>query len=271
MHCHSSHPITRLRAATMGQGMAQLEPTTNFSMILTDQHSSMVQYVQQKIPTRLEKLPSPEKISAQQGRAVGMHPLRSWGSRRELLSSKRLIERVTAQNPTRVPSLKDLTQQLGVSTSRVFPGALLYSKKLSVQRAYSKRILGLPSLTPVALMAWIEEIRARPTLHSPPDSRVGLSPNLQKQTMGRQDTSGFITPGILMPMINEAIEDFMTSRMNQPKATGVSGHDLIGLDPLDGMPFGLIDKPVLCRSRVDFQSTSDTHGPKARQDFYTYD
>jgi 3-hydroxybutyryl-CoA dehydrogenase len=129
------------------------------------------------------------------------------------------------------------------------PGIILASNTSSISitriAAATKRpaqVIGMHFMNPVPLMKLVEVVRGHATSDDTFDTTVELAVNLKKTPVAANDSPGFISNRILLPMINEAvfalfegvgtaeaIDSVMKLGMNHPMGP-LSLADLIGLD-----------------------------------------
>jgi 3-hydroxybutyryl-CoA dehydrogenase len=129
------------------------------------------------------------------------------------------------------------------------PGIILASNtsSISITRIASAtkrpaQVIGMHFMNPVPLMKLVEVVRGHATSDETFDTTVELAVNLKKTPVAANDSPGFISNRILLPMINEAvfalyegvgtaeaIDSVMKLGMNHPMGP-LTLADLIGLD-----------------------------------------
>jgi 3-hydroxybutyryl-CoA dehydrogenase len=129
------------------------------------------------------------------------------------------------------------------------PGIILASNTSSISitriAAATKRpaqVIGMHFMNPVPLMKLVEVVRGHVTSDDTFETTVELAVNLKKTPVAANDSPGFISNRILLPMINEAIfslyegvgtaeaiDSVMKLGMNHPMGP-LALADLIGLD-----------------------------------------
>jgi 3-hydroxybutyryl-CoA dehydrogenase len=129
------------------------------------------------------------------------------------------------------------------------PGIILASNtsSISITRIASAtkrpaQVIGMHFMNPVPLMKLVEVVRGHATSNDTFDTTVELAVNLKKTPVAANDSPGFISNRILLPMINEAvfalyegvgtaeaIDSVMKLGMNHPMGP-LALADLIGLD-----------------------------------------
>lgn len=233
--------IAVIGAGAMGNGIAQVSATSGFHTTLIDISPEALERAKESIRQSVEKLYSKGKLTdvarhnALQGMIIGTDL--ALAAQADLI-----IEAISEDKPLKLK----LFAELDVLAK---PSALIASNTSSISitslAAATKRpsqVIGLHFMNPVPIMPLVELIRGLDT--SAETVAVGLEVcrAMGKTVYEANDSPGFISNRVLMPMINEAIfclmegvgtaeaiDGVMKLGMNHPMGP-LTLADFIGLD-----------------------------------------
>src|SRR5919106_4211200 len=188
----------------MGNGIAQVAARAGYDVIMHDVREEFIERGFAAIGKSLQRDVDKERITAdEKQRIVGrIRSTTDFGSFRE---ASFVIEAVT--------------ENLGVKTE-VFqaldrvtpPDAILASNtssisitKLAAATQRPDKVIGMHFMNPVPVMKLVEVIRGIATSDETYEKVKALSEQLGKTPLDCQDSPGFVSNRVLMPMINEAI------------------------------------------------------------------
>ncbi len=228
-------------AGTMGHGIAQVFATAGYAVVLRDISDEFVKKGIAAIGKNLDRLVAKEKMTAAEkdaalGRIQGVTALEA------LAGVDVAVEAATENLDTKLKIFEDLDRITK-------PGAILASNTSSISITkigkVTKRpgqVIGMHFMNPVPVMKLIEIIRGLQTSDEVYGAIEDLSKKLGKVPVCVNDSPGFVSNRILLPMINEAvftlyegiaspkdIDTVMKLGMNHPMGP-LELADLIGLD-----------------------------------------
>jgi len=272
-------------AGQMGAGIAQVAAMNRFFVILHDISEAYLEGAIQRIEKSLASFLKKERITTKEKDAV-LGRIETGVDLQAFASADYLVEAVIEDQDLKL----DLFRQLDQICK---PGVILASNTSSIPitriAAATKRpaeVIGMHFMNPVPLMKLVEVIRGHATSDRTFDSTMQLAVDLKKTPVAANDSPGFISNRILLPMINEAIfalyegvgtveaiDAVMRLGMNHPMGP-LALADLIGLDTclsiLKVLHEGFGDpkyRPCpLLRKYVD----AGDLGRKTGRGFYTY-
>lgn len=272
-------------AGQMGAGIAQVAAMNGFSVILN--------YVSEaRLKARIEKIEKSLLSFLKNGRITEKEKGAALGriqTTREIETFETadfVVEAVIEDEALKVNLFKQLDKICR-------PGVILATNTSSISitriAAATKRppeVIGMHFMNPVPLMKLVEIIRGLSTSNKTFETTRKLAVRLKKTPVAANDSPGFISNRILLPMINEAvfalyegvgtaeaIDSVMKLGMNHPMGP-LELADLIGLDTclsiLEVLHEGFGDpkyRPCpLLRKYVD----AGDLGRKTGRGFYTY-
>lgn len=228
-------------AGQMGAGIAQVAAMHGFSVLLNDIEETFLQNGIQRIQKSLSSLAKKQRISEQEkDKALGR--IQTTLDMQAFEDADYVVEAVIEN-----ASLK--LEVFGRLDTICRPETILASNTSSIPitriAAATKRpakVIGMHFMNPVPLMKLVEIIRGLATSDDTFDATKDLAVALKKTPVAANDSPGFISNRILMPMINEAvfalyenvgtadaIDSVMKLGMNHPMGP-LALADLVGLD-----------------------------------------
>jgi 3-hydroxybutyryl-CoA dehydrogenase len=158
--------------------------------------------------------------------------------------------------------------------------------EIAAQTNRPDRVIGMHFMNPVPVMQLVEVIRGAATSDATTQRVIALAKQLGKTPVEVNDSPGFVSNRVLMPMINEAaycvmegvgtpeaVDTVMKLGMNHPMGP-LALADLIGLDTcvsiLDVLQRGLGDPKYRACPLLRKYVAAGWLGRKAGRGFYTY-
>jgi 3-hydroxybutyryl-CoA dehydrogenase len=272
-------------AGQMGAGIAQVSAMNEFSVILNDISETFLNRGMQSIEKSLSSLSKKGRITEEEKNAA-LGRIETTVELNAFQSADYVVEAVIEDENLKL----DVFRQLDEICQ---PGVILATNTSSIPitriAAATKRpseVIGMHFMNPVPLMKLVEVIRGLSTSDETFETTKQLAIKLKKTPVAANDSPGFISNRILLPMINEAIfalyegvgtaeaiDSVMKLGMNHPMGP-LELADMIGLDTclsiLEVLYEGFGDpkyRPCpLLRKYVD----AGYLGRKTRRGFYTY-
>ncbi len=228
-------------AGTMGNGIAQTAAAAGFSVVMCDVSADFVTLGIANISKSLDRFVKKETMTeAQKSEVLGR--ITSTTDLDDLKDCSLIVEAATESF--------DIKKQIFVKLDSITgPDAILSSNTSSISitkiAAVTKRpdkVIGMHFFNPVPLMKLVEVIRGIATSDETYAKVRELSEKLGKVPVECNDSPGFVSNRVLMPMINEAIfalhegvaakeaiDEIMKLGMNHPMGP-LTLADFIGLD-----------------------------------------
>lgn len=273
-------------AGTMGNGIAQVFAAHGFKVVLNDLNEAALNQGLKTISSSLDRLIKKEAITSEQ-KASTLANITSTTDLKALANVDIVVEAASE----RLEIKADLFRRLDNICK---PEAILASNTSSISLTRIARetkrpdkVVGMHFMNPVPVMKLVEIIRALQTSDDTYQLVEDLSKQISKTPVTVNDSAGFVSNRILMPMINEAIytlyegvataaaiDEIMKLGMAHPMGP-LTLADLIGLDTclsvMEVLHEGLGDdkyRPCpLLRRMVD----AGYLGRKTGRGFYTYE
>jgi 3-hydroxybutyryl-CoA dehydrogenase len=228
-------------SGTMGAGIAQVAARAGFQVVLRDVSEEFLARGLAAIDKSLQRDVDKERLSAEEKQAI-LGRIRSTTYINAFKEAFIVVEAATED--LRIKS--EIFNSLDETTK---PDAILASNtssisitKLGAATRRPDKVIGMHFMNPVPVMKLVEIIRSAATSDQTYQNIHALSEKLGKIPLECQDSPGFISNRVLMPMINEAIfalyegvasresiDGIMKLGMNHPMGP-LALADFIGLD-----------------------------------------
>ena len=225
----------------MGNGIAQVAARAGYDVIMHDVREEFLERGMKAIDKSLQRDVDKERLDAEgkQGIVGRIRTTTEFSAFREVSF---VIEAVTENLAVKTEVFKSLDEVTP-------PHAILASNTSSISitklAAVTKRpdkVIGMHFMNPVPVMKLVEVIRGMATSDETYERVRQLSEKMGKTALDCQDSPGFVSNRVLMPMINEAvfalyegvasresIDGIMKLGMNHPMGP-LTLADFIGLD-----------------------------------------
>ena len=228
-------------AGTMGNGIAQVAARAGYDVIMHDVREEFIERGFAAIGKSLQRDVDKERISAdEKQRIVGR--IRSTTDFASFSDASFVIEAVTENLAVKTEVFKSLDQITPAHTILASNTSSISITKLAAATKRPDKVIGMHFMNPVPVMKLVEVIRGMATSDETYQRVQTLSEKLDKIALECQDSPGFVSNRVLMPMINEAvftlyegvatresIDGIMKLGMNHPMGP-LTLADFIGLD-----------------------------------------
>ena len=228
-------------AGTMGNGVAHVFAQHGWDTALIDVAPDVLARALTTIGANLQRLVKKGAISVQQS-ADTLARITTSTDLHDLRNADLVVEAATEQAETKFKIFRELDRLAP-------PAALLASNTSSISittiAAHTKRpgqVIGMHFMNPVPVMQLVEVVRGMETADATVGKVVEVVEALHKTPVVVNDSPGFVSNSVLMPMINEAVycvmegvatpdavDQIMKLGMNHPVGP-LALADLIGLD-----------------------------------------
>ena len=198
------HKVAVLGAGTMGNGIAHVFARCGFQVILRDVEQRLLDRAMDSIGKNLDREIKKGKVAESErptilGRVL---PATELGA---IAGADFCIEAVPESAELKARVLKEADAALR-------PGAILATNtssisitQLAAATSRPERFVGMHFMNPVPVMALVEVVRGLATSDETFQSTLALCERLGKKSVAVNDSPGFVSNRVLMPLINEAI------------------------------------------------------------------
>ncbi len=197
--------IAVIGGGTMGNGIVHLFAQNGFDVTLVETKKEFADRAIATIDKNLERMLSKEKITKEDkdsalGRITTSLDLNNTVKKIDLM-----IEAV--------PEIFELKKSIFSDADKYAPDHTIFASntssisitKLAAQTNRPERFIGMHFFNPVPVMKLVEVINGLKTSSEVTDAIMTLSEKLGKVPVSANDSPGFVSNRVLMPMINEAI------------------------------------------------------------------
>ncbi|MHB8410465.1 MAG: 3-hydroxybutyryl-CoA dehydrogenase [Candidatus Acidiferrales bacterium] len=274
-----------LGAGTMGNGIAHVFAKAGYSVILRDVDQKSLDRALDTIGKNLDREVKKAKITEADKAAI-LARIKMTTDAKVLASADIAIEAVPEQRELKERVLKEVDAVLR-------PGAILASNTSSIsitalaaKTSRPEQFIGMHFMNPVPVMTLVEVIRGLQTSDETFALTMALCEKLGKKPVAVNDSPGFVSNRVLMPMINEAaytvmegvatpesVDAVMKMGMNHPMGP-LELADFIGLDVcvdiLEVLHAGLGDPKYRACPLLRKMVAAGWLGRKSGRGFYRY-
>ena len=228
-------------AGTMGNGIAQVAARAGYTVVMRDVKDEFLERGMSAIDKSLQRDVDKERLKeAEKQSIIGrISTTTELGALRE---ASFVIEAVTEDLQVKTEVFKTLDQITKPDAILASNTSSISITKLGAATRRPDKVIGMHFMNPVPVMKLVEVIRGIQTSDETYDRVRALSEQMGKTALDCQDSPGFVSNRVLMPMINEAIftlyegvatresiDGIMTLGMNHPMGP-LTLADFIGLD-----------------------------------------
>jgi 3-hydroxybutyryl-CoA dehydrogenase len=228
-------------AGTMGGGIAQVFAQRNYRVLLCDAVPSQLERALSTIKKNLNRDVEKDRINAAE-RDQALANIRVQASLEELKGSALVIEAVSEVFGVKQHVFAELDRLCEQTTILATNTSSISVTQLAGTTKRPDRLIGMHFMNPVPVMKLVEIIRGLQTSEETFLATRSFVEKLDKVPVVVNDSPGFVSNRVLMPMINEAIfcvyenvatpeavDAVMKLGMNHPMGP-LTLADLIGLD-----------------------------------------
>jgi 3-hydroxybutyryl-CoA dehydrogenase len=228
-------------AGTMGNGIAQVAARAGFEVVLRDVTEDLLARGLKAIDKSLQRDVDKERLTPDEKQSI-VGRIRTTTELAGLREAFIVVEAVTENLAVKREVFKALDGMVGDDAILASNTSSISITKLGAVTKRPEQVIGMHFMNPVPVMKLVEIIRGAATTDETYSRVRALTERLGKIPLECQDSPGFISNRVLMPMINEAIfalyegvasresiDGIMKLGMNHPMGP-LTLADFIGLD-----------------------------------------
>jgi len=228
-------------AGTMGNGIAQVAARGGYDVILHDVQEEFLQRGLAAVDKSLQRDVQKERLTVEEKQQI-QGRIRTTTNLASFSEASLVIEAVVENLAIKTEVFKSLDQITPADAILASNTSSISITKLAAATKRPDKVIGMHFMNPVPVMKLVEVIRGMATSDETYERVRALSEKLDKIALDCQDSPGFVSNRVLMPMINEAIfalyegvatresiDGIMKLGMNHPMGP-LTLADFIGLD-----------------------------------------
>jgi 3-hydroxybutyryl-CoA dehydrogenase len=228
-------------AGTMGNGIAQVAARAGFQVVMRDVAEDFLARGMEAVDKSLQRDVDKERLGADEKQSI-VGRIRTTTELADLRDAFIVVEAVTENFQVKSEVFKALDEVCNADAILASNTSSISVTKLGATTKRPDRVIGMHFMNPVPVMKLVEIIRGAATSDETYQKVHELTEKLGKVPLECNDSPGFISNRVLMPMINEAIfalyegvasresiDGIMKLGMNHPMGP-LTLADFIGLD-----------------------------------------
>lgn len=277
--------ISVIGSGTMGNGIAQTLALYEHDVVLYDINLNNLENANKTISNSLSRMVNKNLISTKQKEKTikNINPTTEFD---KILDSDLIIEAASENKNLKISLFEKIDNKCSPKTIIASNTSSISITKLAESTKRMDKVIGMHFMNPVPIMKLVEIINSKYTSKETTEKISSLSKKLEKIPLIVNDSPGFISNRILIPMINEAIEALDQKVATVKNIDGIMklgmGHpmgplqlaDLIGLDVcksiLDVMFEGFKDSKYKANRLLVKLVEDGKLGMKSGEGFYDY-
>ncbi len=228
-------------AGTMGNGIAQVAARAGFDVVMRDVGQEFLARGMTSIDRSLQRDIDKERLSKDEKREI-MARIKTTTDIGALSEAVIVVEAVNEDLRVKTEVFRSLDEVTKTDAILASNTSSISITRLGAITKRPDKVIGMHFMNPVPVMKLVEVIRGAATTDETYEKTRALAEKLGKTPLECQDSPGFISNRLLMPMINEAIfalyegvatresiDGIMKLGMNHPMGP-LTLADFIGLD-----------------------------------------
>jgi 3-hydroxybutyryl-CoA dehydrogenase len=236
-----SEIIGVIGAGTMGNGIAQVAARSGFDVVVRDVEDEFLARGLSAIDRSLQRDVDKERLKPEEKASI-VERIRTTREISDLANASFVIEAITENLEVKQDVFRVLDEITRPETILASNTSSISITKLGAATRRPDKVIGMHFMNPVPLMKLVEVIRGIATSDETYQKTRNLCEQFGKTALDCNDSPGFISNRVLMPMINEAIfalyegvatresiDGIMKLGMNHPMGP-LTLADFIGLD-----------------------------------------
>ena len=272
-------------AGTMGTGIAHVSALSGFDVTLVDIEQNLLEHSLTSIKKGLKRQVDKGKIYQEEMNAA-LGRIQTITEMKSLSSEDIVIEATTENKEVKISIFSELDTFCPEKTILASNTSSISISLIASATNRPEKVIGMHFMNPVSIMKLVEIIRGKLTSDETTEKVKNLVEVLNKIPVECNDSSGFVSNRILMPMINEAvfcladgvataeaIDKIMTLGMAHPMGP-LTLADLIGLDIclaiMEVLHRDMGDDKYRPCSLLEEMVSAGNLGRKTGQGFYSY-
>ncbi|MBJ29449.1 MAG: 3-hydroxybutyryl-CoA dehydrogenase [Euryarchaeota archaeon] len=269
----------------MGNGISQVAACSGLNVTMVDINEQFLERGIATITNSLARLVSKQKMS-QDDADSAISLIATSTSLESLAECDLVVEAIPEVPEMKFSTFKELDEICKPKAILASNTSSISINEIAAKTNRPERVIGMHFMNPVPIMKLVEVINGRETSEAVTSGVMSISEKMGKIPLSCQDSPGFVSNRILMPMINEAIltlqegvaepeaiDGIMKLGMNHPIGP-LALADLIGLDTvlhiMNVLRTGMDDDKYAPAELLEKMVEEGSLGRKSGSGFYSY-
>lgn len=203
------NPITVVGGGTMGSGIAHVCALSGHDVNIVDVDQGRLDKAMATIEKNLGRQVSKEKVTEEES-AAALSRINTLTDLGEAVANAGLvIEAATENRNVKASIFREIDESAPEAALLASNTSSISITWLAAKTSRPESVIGMHFFNPVPIMELVEVVRGLQTGDETFDRIVDLARQLGKQPVAVNDSPGFVSNRVLMPMINEAIFSLM--------------------------------------------------------------
>jgi len=191
-------------AGTMGNGIAHVFAKSGYNVVLVDVEQAFLDRAMATIGKNLEREVAKGKLTAE-AREAALKRISPMVGRAPLATCDLVVEAATEQLAIKTELFQDLDRLCRAEVVLASNTSSISITKLAAVTKRPQQVIGMHFFNPVPMMKLVEVIRGLATSQETFQSVFELAKKLDKTPVEVNDSPGFVSNRVLMPLLNEAM------------------------------------------------------------------
>jgi 3-hydroxybutyryl-CoA dehydrogenase len=191
-------------AGTMGNGIAQVFASHGHDVVLVDINEEVLKRGVANVDKSLSRLVKKERMTEEEKAAV-LGRLKPSTSMKDLANADLVVEAVSEKIEVKRAVFTELDRIVKDDAILASNTSSIWITEIAACTGRADKVIGMHFMNPVPMMKLVEVIRGQDTSDATLDRVMALSRELGKEPVEVNDSPGFVSNRVLLPMINEAI------------------------------------------------------------------
>ncbi|MCG2590576.1 3-hydroxybutyryl-CoA dehydrogenase [Rhodohalobacter sp. WB101] len=197
--------VSVIGGGTMGNGIAHVFAMSGFEVTLVEAKQQFLDKALDAIEKNLDRMLSKQKISNDDKKATLQRIHSTLNTVEGVMKADLVVEAIPEQFDLKKKVFQEVDENAPKHTILASNTSSISITKLAAQTKRPDRFIGMHFFNPVPVMKLVEVINGLETSEETTQTVMGLAEKLGKVPVSADDSPGFVSNRVLMPMINEAI------------------------------------------------------------------
>jgi len=197
--------VSVIGGGTMGNGIAHVFAMSGFEVTLVEAKQQFLDKALDAIEKNLDRMLSKQRISNDDKKATLQRIHSTLNTVEGVMKADLVVEAIPEQFDLKKKVFQEVDENAPKHTILASNTSSISITKLAAQTKRTERFIGMHFFNPVPVMKLVEVINGLETSEETTQTVMGLAEKLGKVPVLADDSPGFVSNRVLMPMINEAI------------------------------------------------------------------